>query len=209
MVSGRYFDTVEINNSFYRLPAESTVAKWVAQTPPGFCFAVKASRFLTHVKHLREPEEPVARLLGSLAPLKEKQGPVLFQLPPRWGCDKERPQAFLEAWPREIPAVFELRDSSWWHPDVYRILAGHHTAFCIYELAGIQTPFELTADYTYIRLHGPASVKYAGRYSKAALELWAQRIRSWRQLRDVYVYFDNDQAGFAVKNALELRALLS
>ena len=203
------FDTVEINNSFYRLPSEETMEKWHAETPRGFCFAVKASRFLTHVKHLREPEEPITRLLTRIAPLGKKQGPMLFQLPPRWGRDAERLQAFFDVWPREIPAVFELRDPTWLHDEVYRVLAKNNAAFCIYELAGFQAPLEITADFTYIRLHGPETVKYAGRYSQRALEGWAKRIQDWKRLKTIYVYFDNDQAGYAAMNALELKSLVA
>jgi uncharacterized protein YecE (DUF72 family) len=200
------FATVEINTSFYRLPAPDTVRHWRGETPSDFCFAAKASRYLTHLKKLSEPEDPLARFLGRLEILGEKLGPVLFQLPPHWACDLERLAAFLRILPAQHRYAFELRDPSWHQPAVYRLLREHHAAFCIYELAGFQSPLEVTTDIIYIRLHGPEG-RYAGCYDHDALDGWAARLCGWRgQVRAIYCYFDNDEAGYAPRNALELSA---
>jgi uncharacterized protein YecE (DUF72 family) len=204
----RHFDTVEINNSFYRLPTEAAFTAWRDGTPPGFCFAVKGSRFLTHMKKLKEPEEGIRRFFEGAAVLGKKLGPVLFQLPPFWDVNVERLEAFLAALPRKRLYGFELRNQTWHTPEIYRVLRRYNAAFCIWELAGTQSPMEITADWTYVRLHGPGG-PYQGSYSRARLEEWAARIRAWRRdMRGVYMYFDNDQAGYAVENALAIRGLL-
>ena len=201
----RFFDTVEVNNSFYRLPEAATFAGWRAATPPGFCFAVKASRWLTHMKKLKDPEAGLAKLLPRAEALGEKLGPILFQLPPRWRCDPERLAAFLAALPPTHRYTFELRDPTWHDPAVYRLLEQQNAAFCIYDLAGFQSPLQLTADFAYVRLHGPDGA-YQGSYSPAALETWAGRIRAWQRTLDaVYVYFDNDADAHAVEDALALK----
>jgi uncharacterized protein YecE (DUF72 family) len=204
----RHFDTVEINNSFYKLPSDSTFACWRDATPPGFCFAVKASRFITHNKKLKDPESALARFLPRAAVLRRKLGPILFQLPPLWKINVERLEAFLAALPRgHFRYAFEFRNPTWLAPEVYRTLQRYNAAFCIFDLAGFQTPLQLTADWTYVRLHGPGN-KYQGSYSRAELRSWARRIREFSSSLDaVYVYFDNDQAGYAAQNALELKHL--
>lgn len=204
----RHFDTVEVNNTFYRLPAVSTVRAWHDKTPPGFCFAVKASRYITHMKKLKQPHAGLARMTPVLKALKEKRGPVLFQLPPRWKKNTELLAQFLAALPEDLSCAFEFRDPSWHHPEVYAALNGHNAAFCIFDLAGFCAPLEISADFAYVRLHGPDGA-YAGCYSKRALRGWAERIRGWSHLKQVYVYFDNDQAAYAVRNALELKELLA
>ncbi|MEW6611257.1 MAG: DUF72 domain-containing protein [Pseudomonadota bacterium] len=204
----RYFDTVEINNSFYQLPLARTLAGWRAATPPGFCFAAKGSRFITHMKKLKEPAAALARLLPVLEALEEKRGPLLFQLPPRWGRDAGRLAAFLAALPPGGDYAFEFRDPSWHHPEIYALLRQHNSAFCIFDLAGFCSPLELTADFAYVRLHGPDG-PYAGSYGAEAIAAWAAQLRAWRPLRAVYVYFDNDQAAHAVHNALALKRLLA
>lgn len=202
------FATVEINNSFYRLPAESTLRSWAEGTPAGFQFAVKASRYLTHMKKLKDPEPALGTFLARVEALGAKLGPILFQLPPNWHCDRDRLGTFLGALPVEHRYAFELRDPSWQTPAVYRLLAIHNVACCVYDLAGVQSPIELTTDFAYVRLHGPAG-PYQGSYSGEALARWAARLREWQTLlANVYVYFDNDEAGYAARNALELRALI-
>ena len=207
-----HFDTVEVNNSFYRLPTEETFAKWRDTTPPGFVFAVKASRYLTHFKRLIEPAEPIARLFSRIDVLGDKLGPVLFQLPPRWSVDVERLRLFLAELPRGRRYAMEFRDPSWETPAVWRLLERHNVARCVYELAGYTAPLEDTADFVYLRLHGPSSSKYAGSYDARALERWARwldrsALPNGRK-RDVYVYFDNDQAGYAAANAAALKTKL-
>jgi uncharacterized protein YecE (DUF72 family) len=204
-----HFDTVELNNTFYRLPPESAVKSWRDSTPPGFLFAVKGSRFLTHMKKLKDPEAGIETFFSRADLLGDKLGPVLFQLPPWWEPNLERLEAFLQALPRGHHYAFELRHAGWHHPDVYAILGRHNAAFCIYDLAGFQTGLELTADFTYVRLHGPGGA-YQGTYGPEALGRWANRLGEWRKrLRAVYVYFDNDQHAFAVRDAQYLRGLLT
>jgi uncharacterized protein YecE (DUF72 family) len=207
----RHFDTVEINNSFYRLPSEQTFDNWRQATPRNFRFAVKASRFITHNKKLRD----LGNMLGSFLPraevLREKLGPILFQLPPKWRVNVERLEEFLSVLPKGKRRLyaFEFREPTWLNERVYHVLRRHNAAFCIYELAGFQTENIITADWTYVRLHGPGD-KYQGSYSSAQLSDWAAWINEWRAgLRAVYVYFDNDQAGYAAQNALELRRLVA
>jgi uncharacterized protein YecE (DUF72 family) len=203
----RHFDTVEINTTFYRLPPMDAPAGWRDETPPGFLFAAKGSRFLTHMKKLKDPEPGIAKYFDRIAPLGRKLGPILFQLPPRWTVDCPRLDAFLAALPRGHCYTFELRDPSWHIPEVYRILRRRRAAFCIFEIAGFFSGIQLTADFTYVRLHGPAG-PYQGSYPSERLAEWAEQIRAWsRQLRAVYVYFDNDQAAYAIQNALALKKL--
>lgn len=203
------FDTVELNNSFYRLPTVEAFQAWRDVAPKGFRFAVKASRFITHNKKLKEPEQALQNLLPRAEMLGEKLGPILFQLPPKWRVNVERLEDFLQALPKHNRYAFEFREPSWNHDEVYAVLRRHNAAYCIYELAGFQSPILLTANFSYIRLHGPGD-KYQGCYAAENLIEWADRIREWsRELRAIYVYFDNDDSGFAPRNALELKQLIS
>src|ERR1044071_2064766 len=204
----RHFDTVEINNSFYHLPLTTTFDSWRDNSPRNFLFAVKASRFITHMKKLKDPESSSEKFFAGVARLEEKLGPILFQLPPRWGFDPERFAAFLRALPKEYRYVFEFRDESWLVRDAYELLRKFNAAFCIHDLAQMQTPLEVTADFTYIRFHGPGAAKYRGSYANAALGKWADRINQWRQSNvDVYAYFNNDIGGHAITNAFALKRL--
>lgn len=202
-------ETVEINGSFYRLPAAKTLTRWVDETPPGFCFAAKISRYLTHMKKLHDPQPALATFLTRIELLGTKLGPILVQLPPHWHCDLDRLESFLAILPSEHRFAFELRDRSWQTPAVLAVLARYRAAACIFDLAGVPSPSALTTDFAYVRLHGPTG-PYQGCYSHETLVEWAQRLRAWRtQLSaGIYVYFDNDQAGYAVRNALELRTLI-
>ena len=200
----RNFRTTEINNTFYRLPTPETLAAWRDRTPKGFTFACKASRYITHMKKLRDPEASCQRFLEAVGVLAGKLGPLLFQLPPRWRVDPGRLEAFLAALPRDRRVAFEFRDESWFAPEVYRLLRRCEAAFCIYELAGRQAPVEVTGDFVYLRLHGPGG-PYQGRYGDRALAAWAARILMWRKAgRDVYCYFDNDEKGYAALDARRL-----
>jgi uncharacterized protein YecE (DUF72 family) len=202
------FDTVEINNSFYRLPPASSFETWCRETTPEFCFAVKASRYITHNKKLTDPESANEKFISLVERLGTRLGPILFQLPPSWKVNVDRLQAFLSSLPRTHRYVFEFRNPTWNVAPVYEVLRKHNAAFCIYELAGFQSPIEMTADFTYIRLHGPGN-KYQGDYSRSTLRNWAKRIENWRkELKHAFVYFDNDQAAFAPKNALELKEMI-
>ena len=205
----RFFDTVELNNSFYRLPTPEAFRAWRDSAPAGFSFAVKGSRFLTHNKKLKEPEQALQNLLPRAEILGEKLGPILFQLPPRWKVNVERLEYFLQALPRCQRYAFEFREATWHVQSVYDTLRRHNAAYCIHELAGFHTPIVLTADFTYVRLHGPGG-KYQGCYSEEKMRQWAAQIKHWRsQLRAVYVYFDNDDSGYAPRNALALKKLVA
>ncbi len=203
-----HFDTVEINNSFYKLPNVGTFACWREVTPPGFLFAVKASRFITHNKKLKDPQNALENFLPRAEALGKKLGPILFQLPPHWKMNLERLEEFLQALPRYHRYTFEFREPSWHDEKTYTLLRRYNAAYCIHEIAGFHTPVEVTADWTYIRLHGPGA-KYQGSYEQKILRAWAERIHGWSStLKAIYVYFDNDQAAFAAHNALELNRMV-
>ena len=203
-----FFDTVEINNSFYRLPTCETFSQWKDNTPNEFLFSVKASRYITHMKKLNEVELSLDILLENARCLDKKLGTILFQLPPGWNVDLERFRKFLKILPVDQRFVFEFRNSSWYTKEIYQMLAEHHCAFCIYELAGHCSPIEVTADFVYIRLHGPGN-KYQGNYEEKVLKRWTDKLIGWRDKgKDVYVYFDNDQDAFAAFNALTLKDLV-
>ena len=204
----RHFQTVEINNTFYQLPSAETFVAWRDGTPPRFLFACKASRYITHMKKLADPARTTERFFEAIQILGSKLGPVLFQLPPRWHVNADRLRAFLRTLPKSPRFAFEFRDPSWFAPEIYAALAEHHAAFCIYDLAGLQSPIETTTDFVYIRLHGPGG-PYRGKYDDRALRAWARRCRAWIKAgKDVYCYFDNDERGYAVQDALELQQML-
>lgn len=206
----KHFDTVEINNTFYRLPKSETFDAWRDNSPAKFQYAVKASRFITHMKKLKDPETSAAKFFVAAEHLERKLGPILFQLPPRWNFDAGRLAEFLEALPANQRYVIEFRDESWLRPQAFALLRKHNVAFCIHDLGQMQTPLEVTADFTYLRFHGPGRAKYCGSYSETDLREWASRIDEWRrQLSGVYVYFNNDVGGWAVKNAETLLSLLA
>jgi uncharacterized protein YecE (DUF72 family) len=205
----RDFDTVEVNNTFYQLPQEATFDNWRDRTPAHFEFAVKGSRFLTHMIKLKDPERALANFLPRAERLGSKLGPILWQFPPGWKVNLERLEQFLETLPRQHRYTFELRNETWMTDSVLDLLRRYDAAFCIYELAGYHSPIELTANWTYIRLHGPSASKYQGSYSDETLGEWATRIRQWsRKLDAIYIYFDNDDSAFAVDNALTLKRML-
>jgi uncharacterized protein YecE (DUF72 family) len=203
------FDTVEVNATFYRLPRRETVAGWVERTPPNFLLAVKASRFLTHVRRLSDVGRGLERFYERIAPLLDspKMGPVLWQLPETFHRDDERLAGALA----RLPAgrhCFEFRHESWFAPEVYELLREHGAALVIGDHPA--RPFqahELTADWTYVRFHSGSRGR-RGNYSDGELETWARRIAAWRSRAEVLAYFNNDWEGFAVRNALALRARL-
>jgi uncharacterized protein YecE (DUF72 family) len=202
------FQTVEINNSFYQLPKEKTLIDWRETVSGDFLFAVKASRYITHLKKLTDTQEPVQRLLARIKLLAEKLGPVLFQLPPNFRFNAARLETFLQALPRDCRYALEFRDPSWLNPKTCRLLSDHQAAFCIYEFAGRCSPQEVTTDFVYIRLHGPGGA-CQGSYDLARLSEWARAISAWAlQGKEVFCYFNNDQAGYAAQNALTLQNLL-
>jgi uncharacterized protein YecE (DUF72 family) len=203
------FDTVEVNSTFYRLASRDAVARWVEQTPDGFVFAAKASRYLTHVRRLRELRQGIHRYYERIMPLVEsdKLGPIVWQLPPNF----RRDDAVLEAALREMPPgrhCFEFRHESWFVEDVYRLLREHDAALVIGDHP--RWPFqarELTAEWTLVRLHHGHRGR-RGNYSESELDEWARRIAQWRRRAEVFVYFNNDWEGFAVENARSLKRRL-
>jgi uncharacterized protein YecE (DUF72 family) len=203
-----HFETVELNNTFYRLPLATGLETWRGSTPKNFVFTAKGSRFLTHMKKLNDPGPGIEKFFERVDRLGKKLGAVVFQLPPFWEVNVERLDAFLWTLPRRRRYAFELRNPTWHSDAVYRILRRHNAAFCVFEIAGFRSPCEITADFTYVRLHGPGAA-YQGAYSAATLRRWAARIRDWQKsLKAIYLYFDNDQAGYAAKNALSLKRML-
>jgi uncharacterized protein YecE (DUF72 family) len=202
------FGSVEINSTFYGLPEPHTLEGWRDAVPDRFVFAVKASRYITHMKKLREPERTLPALLERVAVLGAKLGPILFQLPPHWHVNRERLEAFLDALPAGHRYAFELRDPSWCCDAILESLSRRGAAFCIYELGGYRSPINVTSELVYIRLHGPDGA-YRGSYTQQALAGWARAISSWAsQGREVHCYFDNDELGYAARNAADLAAML-
>ena len=203
------FDTVEVNSTFYRLPRREAVANWVRETPPDFLFTIKASRYLTHIKRLKELGNGVSIFYDRIAPLlgSPKMGPVLWQLPPTFARETDRLAAALEELPRGRHC-FEFRHESWFVPETYELLRRHGAALVIGDHP--TRPWqahELTADWTFIRFHAGARGRN-GNYSERELEEWAERIERWRESVDVYAYFNNDWEGFAVRNGASLRRRL-
>ena len=207
----RRFDTVELNNTFYRLPPPSTVERWAAQAPPGFLFAVKVGQFGSHRMKLRDAASWLPNHLDRVERLGAHLGPNLVQLPPRWRRDVARLEEFLAAAPSRHRWAVELREPSWLHDDVFAALARRNVALCIHDLLP-QHPWELTADFTYVRFHGPRAVEqpYWGAYTGRRLWRPARRLQAWlADGIDVYAYFNNDFQGHAVTDAEWLRARLA
>jgi uncharacterized protein YecE (DUF72 family) len=202
------FDTVEINSTFYRLPEAATFAAWARRAPRGFRFAVKASRYLTHMKKLTEPEEPLDRLFSRVRALGRHRGPVLYQLPPGWKLDGDRLEQFLHALPRHARHVFEFRDASWYADEVLALLVRHRAALCLHDMRGSAPPRCRVGPFVYVRFHG-AGGTYSGSYPDERLRGWAGWLHEQRQAGvDVYAYFNNDVGGHAPRNALTLRRYL-
>jgi uncharacterized protein YecE (DUF72 family) len=204
----RTFDTVELNNSFYRLPSADAFASWSRRVPARFCFAVKASRYLTHLRKLREPAQPLDLLWSRASRLGPHLGPMLYQLPPHWHADLERLAAFLSAVPAGRLQAIEFRDRSWYAPEVYELLQQHGVALCLHDMAGSTSPTEPVGPFVYLRMHG-SGARYGGRYRDAVLAAWAERLSGWAGAgRGCWVYFNNDVGGHAPRDALRLREML-
>lgn len=200
------FDTVELNNTFYHLPSADAIESWREATPAGFCFAVKASRLITHNKRLANSADLLAMFFARVRGLGTRLGPVLYQLPPAFGRDDDRLAAFLKLLPSDLVHVFEFRNESWWHPDVYALLRAHDAAFCIFNLGRRTTPLVRTCNDVYVRFHGPQTT-FASGYSDAQLRRWEQRLAVLGG-RHVWAYFNNDVEGHAPKNAARLRQIV-
>jgi uncharacterized protein YecE (DUF72 family) len=202
------FRTVEVNSSFYRLPEVRTLRRWRETVPRGFAFSVKASRYITHVKKLKDPGDTLPPLLNRIESLEDSLGPVLFQLQPSWKCDHERLGSFLGALPRDFRYVFEFRNPDWFNERTLELLSQRGAAFCIFEIGDVESPRRITSEFTYIRLHGPGK-PYQGSYTTGALSGWADAFSSWAGGgTEVFCYFDNDDSGYAALNAAELSAMI-
>lgn len=205
----RTFDTVEINNSFYRLPSSQTFERWRRQAPPSFLYAVKASRYLTHLRKLKEPGEPLALFFERARHLGSTLGPVLYQLPPGWNRDVQRLTAFVEALPAGVRHVIEFRDPSWYHDEVFAVLERRRVALCLHDMTNSTPPRLRVGPFAYVRFHG-ASAKYGGGYADDQLREWANWLGGERDAgREVFAYFNNDIGGHAPRDAVRLRAMLS
>jgi uncharacterized protein YecE (DUF72 family) len=207
----RVFDTVEVNSTFYRLASQKAVAHWIEQTPPHFVFALKASRYLTHIKRLSDLDQGIARYYERIEPLTkapEKLGPIVWQLPPNFQRDEERLEAALAALP-EGRHCFEFRHRSWFTDDVYEMLRAYGVALVIGDRKGLDfQTHEMTADWTLVRFHHGHRGR-RGNYSASELEEWAQRFEQWAKTVEIYAYFNNDWEVFAPRNARWLRKRLN
>ncbi len=203
------FNTVELNSSFYHLPKPQTAQGWHERTPPGFVFAVKGSRYISHRLKLTEADEAMKRFTDSIKPLAEKTGPILWQLPPGFACDQQRLASFLELKPPDQRWAWEFRHESWFGPEVYELLEGYNCALVWADAPNYPLETVITADFTYARLHGHEKL-YASNYSDEQLKDWAEKlVTAGGEERDIFVYFDNDAAGHAPRNALTLREMLT
>ena len=205
----RYFDTVEINNSFYNLPAEETFAKWRGEVPTQFVFAVKASRFITHMKKLKGVDDAVSVFMRRIGCLKRNLGPALFQLPPNLNYDRDRLRHFLDLLPRRRRYAVEFRNSTWLNDEAIGMLRDRRIAFCIHDLFDEPCPHHVTSSFSYFRFHG-FDEKYGGSYPRKALTQYAESMVTMLQAgKDVYAYFNNDAFGYALKNAVMLKKIVA
>ena len=202
------FNTVELNSTFYHLPREKTVENWFKRVPPGFIFAVKGSRFITHTKKLVNLDDSVDIFLARARLLKQKLGPLLYQLPPGLKKDSKRLVGFLKRLPPDTKNVIEFRNPGWLDKEIFAILKDYNVAHCIISMPDFPVMPVVTADFVYIRMHG-GSVRYSSNYSAAELKNWAKLIKGFLKKRlDTHVYFNNDANAYAVKNALALKGLI-
>jgi uncharacterized protein YecE (DUF72 family) len=207
----RRFRTVEVNSSFYHWPRDATLTGWRRSLPAGFVMTVKAPRALTHGARLYGPERWLERVARGLSLLGERAGVLLVQLPPTFAYDYDRLGYFLHALPHRLRAAVEFRHPSWHREEVFRLLEARAVAYCV--MSGARLPCELraTAPFVYVRLHGPDRQHMcAGSYSDGDLRWWAERVREWQGLgKEVFIYFNNDGAGNAVRNAVALKRMLA
>jgi uncharacterized protein YecE (DUF72 family) len=203
----KHYDTVELNGVFYRLPKPEAVKHWYEQTPKGFLFSYKASRYVTHMKRLLDPQDALKLMFKRADLLKEKLGPILFQLPPSFKANVDRLRAFLKYLPRGYEYVMEYRNPSWFQPDVYAEMEKREVSLCLYNMKGVDSPEVFTGPLVYVRMHG-SEPKYAGNYTPNELKSLAEQVRRWQKKRKVFVYFNNDPEGHALQNADALKSML-
>jgi uncharacterized protein YecE (DUF72 family) len=202
------FDTVELNNSFYHLPKPETFDKWRKQAPPGFCYAVKANRYLTQAKKLKDCEEPLERMMTSVRCLGDRLGPMLYQLPPNMKINLERLEAFLKILPEGVTSVFEFRNKDWYVPETYSLLDRYGASFCVHDMPGSKSDRIAVGAIAYVRFHGGEG-KYWGRYSDEGLLSWTDWVVEQEcQGRSVWCYFNNDIHGHAIEDARTLKSMV-
>lgn len=205
----QHFKTVELNASFYHLPRATTFTNWRKNTPDGFLFAVKASRFITHIKKLKGTKEPWQNFISRAKNLKEKLGPILFQLPPSLKGDPRRLESFLKILAPHYQYVLEARHRSWFNQDIYKVLKKFKVALCLADSPCYPFQEIITSNFVYIRFHG-GKILYGSNYSEKELKEWAKKIKKWlKKNLEIYAYFNNDTQGFAVKNAKTLIKLVN
>jgi uncharacterized protein YecE (DUF72 family) len=204
----QYFQTVELNNPFYHLPSAGTFQSWYQRTPENFIFAVKVSRYITHIKKLKDCREPWQRFINNAKQLKEKLGPILFQLPPNWQINLERLEKFLKILPKKYQYSFEFRHQTWFSEEIYQLLKKYNAALCLADSPDWPYQEEITTDFVYLRLHGRDS-RYSSKYTDQELKKWAGKIKKWQKsVKEIYVYFNNDAYGYAAENAQALKRLV-
>ncbi len=205
------FGCVELNNSFYRQPKDSAWDAWHDEAPPGFRFAVKANRFITHMKRFKDCEQPLERFLNGAERLKSYLGPILYQTHPQFRCDErnvERLDGFLRLLPKRLDHVVEFRHASWFGDEGPQLLKKHGVGFCVQDMPGLKSPIVVTARHAYFRFHG-IEKPYQGKYSDEALDDWAETLRSLEDVDEVWAFFNNDEKAYATENALSLQAKLA
>lgn len=203
----KHFNTVELNNTFYHIPRQTTIDRWSRQAPEGFVYAVKAHRSITHIRRLKAVEQQVRLFSNLVAGLSAHLGPVLYQLPPGLHKDIALLSNFLDTLPDGLQATVEFRHKGWYKDSVLDLLKGHGVALCLHDMSGSAAPRVVTAGFIYIRFHGPSG-RYRGSYTDQALAEWARWISSQKGIQAVYAYFNNDIEGHAVSNAMTLKSLL-
>lgn len=205
---GNFFKTVEINSSFYHLPNPATLRNWREQTPDNFLFALKASRFITHLKRLKNTDDSLKLLLESASILGDKLGPILFQLPPKLSYKKDTLASFLSILPKSFRYTFEFRDPTWFNKECLNLLSDNNISMCFQDSPSWKSEEVITADFVYIRFHGE-KLLYSSSYSTVELKKWANKIKKWgKDVKKVFAYFNNDAKGYAVENAKTLNNLL-
>ena len=203
------FDTVEINYSFYQLPQEKTFEGWARKAKEGFVYSVKASRYITHIRRLKDVGEPVDNLLKRARLLDVHLGPILYQLPPKFDCDPERFENFLRLLPEDLLHVVEFRDQRWLNDEIFSLMKKYRVNHCVHDKEGLEIPWNITGPIAYVRFHGTTG-EDAGNYPDHVLEKWAKWLKdeAEKHSRDIYAYFNNDWEAYAVYNAQSLRRRL-
>lgn len=203
------FDSVELNNSFYRIPNERNIKTWVDSTPADFVFSCKANRIITHYQKLKDCEETVGRLLKAFSNFEEKLGPILFQFPPNWPVDLSTLQKFIDQLPQDKLYTFEFRHTSWFCDALYDLLHSKHMGLCFYNHKQYTSPEIVTSSFVYLRMHGPNADAYTGSYDDAVLLRYKQKFFDWKKEgKAIYCYFDNTDNADAPKDAQRLKKLL-